>query len=156
AVLAGALALTACHRRESAAGPPPAPEVGVITLQTESVLITTELPGRTAAYEMSDVRPQVSGVLQARLFTEGQIGTRGQTLWQTDASLYSAARAQARANLHSAIAANEGAQVTAQRLGPLAEQHAVSELDYADARSRAAQARAAIEQARAALDTASI
>jgi membrane fusion protein (multidrug efflux system) len=128
----------------------------VVVLQPESVLITTQLPGRTAAYEASEVRPQVSGIIQKRLFEEGQTVTRGQTLYQIDARLYRAALAQARANLHSAIAANEAAQIRAKSLGPLAEQHAVSELDYAEARSNAGQARAAVEQARAALQTATI
>ncbi len=127
-----------------------------MVLQPESVVITTELPGRTAAYEASEVRPQVSGIIQKRLFEEGQKVTRGQTLYQIDARLYRAALAQARANLHSSVAANEAAQVKAQSLGPLAQEHAVSELDYSEARAAAAQAGAAVEQARAALQTATI
>jgi membrane fusion protein (multidrug efflux system) len=144
------------QRGQHPAGPPPAPEVAIVTLQPQSVLITTELPGRTAAYESSEVRPQVSGVIRARLFTEGQIVQRGQTLYQIDARLYRAALAQARANLQSALAGNDAAQIKAQRLKPLAEEHAVSELDFAEARSAAGQASAAVEQARAALATATI
>jgi membrane fusion protein (multidrug efflux system) len=132
------------------------PEVGVVTLQTESVALTTELPGRTAAYETSEVRPQVSGILRARLFTEGQVVREGQTLYRIDDRLYRAALDQARANLASARALNEAAQVKAQRYAPLVEAHAVSQLDYAQARADAAQAAAAIEQAQAALDTANI
>jgi membrane fusion protein (multidrug efflux system) len=154
--LLGALTVSSCRKQQSAPAAPPPATVGVVVLQPESVLITTELPGRTAAYESSEVRPQVSGVIQKRLFEEGQKVTRGQTLYQIDARLYRAALAQARANLHSAIAANEAAQVKAQRFGPLAQEHAVSELDYAEARSGASQASAAVEQARAALQTATI
>jgi membrane fusion protein (multidrug efflux system) len=146
-----------CARRDQKpAGPPPAPEVAVVALQPQTVLITTELPGRTAAYESSEVRPQVSGVIRARLFTEGQIVQRGQTLYQIDARLYRAALAQARANLQSALAGNDAAQIKAQRLKPLANEHAVSELDFAEARSAAGQARASVEQARAAVATAAI
>lgn len=154
--LLGAASVSSCRKQQSAPAAPPPAEVGIVVLQPESVLITTELPGRTTAYEASEVRPQVSGVIQKRLFEEGQQVTRGQTLYQIDARLYRAALAQARANLHSSIAANEAAQVKAQRLGPLAQEHAVSELDYAEARSNAAQATAAVEQARAALQTATI
>jgi membrane fusion protein, multidrug efflux system len=151
------LAPTACKDQPGSARPAPAPlEVGVLTLQPESVLLTTELPGRTAAFETSEVRPQVSGVIRARLFTEGQLVERGQTLYQIDARLYRAQLAQARANLRSATSANEAAQVKAQRYAPLAQEHAVSELDYSEARAAAAQARAAVEQARAALETANI
>jgi membrane fusion protein (multidrug efflux system) len=150
------LAASSCRKQPSAPPAPPPAEVGVVVLQPESVVITTELPGRTTAYEASEVRPQVSGIIQKRLFEEGQMVTRGQTLYQIDPRLYRAALAQARANLRSAIAANEAAQARAKSLGPLAEQHAVSELDYAEARANAGQARAAIEQARAALRTATI
>lgn len=152
----GALTASGCRKQQSAPATPPPTEVGIVVLQPESVLLTTQLPGRTGAYAASEVRPQVSGLIQARLFEEGQTVTRGQTLYQIDARLYRAALAQARANLHSSMAANEAAQVKAQRLGPLAQEHAVSELDYAEARSGAAQARAAVEQARAALQTATI
>jgi membrane fusion protein (multidrug efflux system) len=150
------LAAIACGRHDQHPAAPPAPEVGIVALQPQSVLITTELPGRTVAYESSEVRPQVSGIVRARLFTEGQRVERGQTLYQIDASLYRAAMAQARANLQSASAANAAAQIKARRLKPLAAEHAVSELDYAEARSLAGQARAAVEQARAALTTSAI
>jgi membrane fusion protein (multidrug efflux system) len=144
---------SACQGQQpGSARPAAAPvEVGVLTLTPETVLLTTELPGRTAAFETSEVRPQVSGVIQARLFTEGQPVKSGQTLYQIDARLY-----RARANLLSANAANEAAQVKAQRYAPLAQEHAVSELDYSETRAAAAQAKAAVEQARAELETANI
>jgi len=155
-VVFGCLLLACAAPSKSARGAPPPPEVSVVTLQTESVPLITELPGRTFAFETSEVRPQVSGVIRARLFTEGQIVKEGQTLYRIDDRLYRAALDQARANLASARALNEAAQVKAQRYAPLAEAHAVSQLDFAQARADAAQAAAAIEQAKAALDTASI
>lgn len=125
-------------------------------LEQQPALLTTELPGRTSAYEVSEVRPQVSGIIRSRLFSEGQTVRAGQTLYQIDARLYDAAEAQARANLMSAEAATQSANARAQRYEPLVKMQAVSELDYADAKSGAEQAAAAVEQARAALQTARI
>jgi membrane fusion protein (multidrug efflux system) len=150
------LSASACAHAAPPTRPAAVTEVGVLQLQSESVLLTSELPGRISAYESSEVRPQVSGVLQARLFTEGQMVKKGQTLYQIDPRLYRATLTQARANLHSALAANAAAQVKAQRYAPLAEEHAVSELDYAEAKAAASQASAGVEQARAALETATI
>jgi membrane fusion protein (multidrug efflux system) len=135
---------------------PRAVEVGVVVLRPESVLLTTELPGRTAAYETSEVRPQVSGILRSRAFAEGQLVHQGQTLYQIDARLYRASEAQARANLMSARAAVEAAQARAQRYASLVKIQAVSEQDYADAKANAEQSVAAVEQARATLQTATI
>jgi membrane fusion protein (multidrug efflux system) len=102
------------------------------------------------------VRPQVSGIIRARLFAEGQVVKQGQTLYQIDARLYRASEAQARANLTSAQAATEAARTRSERYAALVKIQAVSEQDYADARANAEQAVAAVEQARAALQTASI
>ncbi|HET9930975.1 MAG TPA: efflux RND transporter periplasmic adaptor subunit, partial [Polyangiaceae bacterium] len=155
---AALIALTcSCHPKQK--GPEPAPrpvEVGVVVLRAESVLLTTELPGRTSAYETSEVRPQVSGIVRARTFTEGQVVKQGQTLYQIDARPYRAAEAQARANLVSAQAATGAARARAERYESLVQIQAVSEQDYADAKASAEQAVAAVEQARAALQTASI
>jgi membrane fusion protein, multidrug efflux system len=131
-------------------------EVGVVTVQPQAVSLTTELPGRALAYETSDVRPQVSGIIRARLFEEGQQVEKGQTLYQIDDSLYRATAAEAKANLASARALNEAAQVKAERYELLAREHVVSAQDHADARASAAQSAAAIQQAQAALDTARI
>jgi membrane fusion protein (multidrug efflux system) len=154
ALLAG---LPACRGESKAqATPPPPVEVGVVTLESQSVLLTTELPGRTSPYEVSEVRPQVSGVIRARLFTEGQLVEKGQTLYQIDDRLYRAAAAQARANLASARAQNETAQAKAERYRYLQSERAISAQEYSDARAGASAAAAAIEQASAALDTATI
>src|SRR5687768_7599444 len=69
----------------------PTPEAGYVVVKTEAVPVVAELSGRTSAYEMSEVRPQVTGVIRARLFTEGSIVRAGQTLYQIDPSLYQAA-----------------------------------------------------------------
>jgi membrane fusion protein, multidrug efflux system len=130
--------------------------VGVVTLQPRAVVLTVELPGRTLAYETSEVRPQVSGIIRQRLFTEGQLVERGQTLYQIDSRLYRATAAEARANLASARALHDAARAKSDRYALLRDEQVVSEQDYTDARAAAAQAAAAIQQAEAALETASI
>ncbi|TRW15300.1 efflux RND transporter periplasmic adaptor subunit [Glacieibacterium frigidum] len=135
---------------------PRTPEAGVVTLATEAVPLFVELPGRTAAFETSEVRPQVSGIITARNFTEGSLVTKGQTLYRIDPSLYEASAAQARANLASAEAARVSAQALAERYKPLAAIEAVSKQDYTNAVASAQQAAAAVAQNRAAVQTSSI
>ncbi len=132
------------------------PEVGFVVAQPTSVAITTELAGRTSAYATSEVRPQISGVVQRRLFTEGSFVRAGQTLYQIDPRLTEANAAQARANLAAAQATAEAARVRAGRLAPLAKMEAVSQQDYTDAAATARQAAAAVDQQRAALQTAQV
>jgi membrane fusion protein (multidrug efflux system) len=132
------------------------PEAGFIVVQPTSVPIVAELAGRTSAYEVSEVRPQVSGVIRRRLFTEGSIVRAGQTLYQIDPSLYEAGAAQARANVAAAQASRSAAQVRADRYAPLARMQAVSQQEYTDARAQAQQAAAAVAQNQAALQTANI
>jgi membrane fusion protein (multidrug efflux system) len=148
--------VAACNGGQAAAAPPAPVEVGIVTLQPRPVVLTTELPGRTSAYETSEVRPQVSGIIRQRLFTEGQTVEKGQTLYQIDDRLYRAAAAQARANLASARASSEAARLKAERYGQLVHEQVVSEQDYADARAAGEQAAAAVQQASAALETARI
>jgi membrane fusion protein (multidrug efflux system) len=105
---------------------------------------------------MSEVRPQVSGVIRAKLFTEGTLVYVGQTLYQIDPSLYRAAAAEARANLSSASALRASAAEKANRLRPLAEIEAVSKQDYTDALATSRQATASVAQSRAQLDRAQI
>lgn len=145
-----------CASKAEPPPPPPPAEVGVFVVGTQNVALTTELAGRTVAFETSEVRPQVSGLIQARLFTEGSIVRQGQTLYQIDPSLYQAASAEAAANVVSARATEAGARIKADRLRPLAQAEAVSQQDYTDARASANTAAAAITQNRARLDTAQI
>jgi len=125
-------------------------------MTTQTVPLEIELAGRTTAYETSEVRPQVAGVIRARKFVEGSIVHQGQTLYEIDPSLYRAAVAQAEANLANAQAVREAAEAKAARYKPLADIEAVSKQDYTDARAAADQAVAQVAQAKAALDTARI
>jgi len=155
-LLAGAtaLSLSACGEKKPA--PPPTPEAGYVVVQAKAVPLMIELPGRTAAFETSEVRPQVSGVVQARLFTEGAIVHQGQTLYQIDPSLYRASVDQAQANLAAAQATRQAAVVKADRYKPLAQMQAVAQQDYTDALAAARQANASVAQNSAALETARI
>lgn len=139
--------------RRGASGPP---EVGYIVVTQTSVPITIELTGRTTAYQSSEVRPQVSGIIHRRFFTEGSLVRKGQPLYQIDPSLYRASANQAQANLVSAQANAESTRVKAERYKPLADMEAVAKQDYTDAAAQARQAAAAVQQNRAALDTAQI
>jgi membrane fusion protein (multidrug efflux system) len=132
------------------------PEAGYVVMHTESVPLPLELAGRTTAFETSDVRPQVSGVIKARNFTEGGLVRQGQTLYEIDPSLYRAAEQQAEANLANAQATREAAEAKAARYKPLADIEAVSKQDYTDALAAARQAAAQVAQTKAALDTARI
>jgi membrane fusion protein, multidrug efflux system len=132
------------------------PEVGFVVVQPTSVAITTELAGRTAPSAEAQVRPQVSGLLQRRLFEEGSLVRRGQTLYQIDPRLFQANSAQAEANLEAARATAEAARLRAARLRPLASIEAVSQQEYTDAAAQARQAAAAVEQQRAALRIAQV
>jgi membrane fusion protein (multidrug efflux system) len=131
-------------------------QVGYVTIEASSVPVEASLPGRVAAFQISDVRPQVSGVILRRLFAEGSFVRQGQTLYQIDPSIYQAQVSQASANLQSARASAEAARARAERYKPLAEMEAVSKQDYTDALAQARQANAAIAQNNAALRTAQI
>jgi membrane fusion protein (multidrug efflux system) len=125
-------------------------------MKAQSVPLFVELAGRTTAYETSDVRPQVEGVIKARLFTEGSLVHAGQTLYQIDPSRYRAALNQASANLENARAQRESAEAKADRYKPLAKIEAVSKQDYTDAAAAAKQAAASVAQNAAAVHTAQI
>ena len=126
-----------------------AAEAGYVELRSEVVPLRLELPGRTTAFESSEVRPQVSGIVQQRLFTEGATVKAGDLLYQIDPRLYESALNQARADLTSAVATSEAAKMHAQRFDELAKTDIVSRQDLLDAQSAAAAAAAATERARA-------
>ena len=132
------------------------PQVGYVVVKVEAVPVSTSLGGRTVPFETSEVRPQVSGLIRSRLFTEGGFVRAGQPLYQIDASLYQAGVEQAAANLASARASAQAAEERARRLEPLAKMQAVAEQDYTDAQAQARMARAAVAQNNAALETARI
>jgi membrane fusion protein (multidrug efflux system) len=132
-------------------GPGGPPTVGFVVVQQGSAPIQQELPGRVAAFQVSDVRPQVSGVIQKRFFTEGSIVHQGQTLYQIDPSVYAAQQAQAAANLQSARASAVAARTKANRYAPLAKMQAIAQQDYTDALAAARQAEASVAQNNATL-----
>jgi membrane fusion protein (multidrug efflux system) len=151
-----ALLLSACGGN----APPPAagaaPEVGVITLAPRAVELTTELPGRTSAFRIAEVRPQVEGIIKKRLFTEGSQVSAGQALYQIDDATYRAAVLRAEATLASAEAQLNAARLLTERYGPLNERGVVSKQDYDNAVAASTSAEAAVAAARAALEAARI
>jgi membrane fusion protein (multidrug efflux system) len=131
-------------------------QVGYVVVQPTAVPTISDLPGRTVAYESSQVRPQITGVIQKRFFTEGALVKRGQPLYQIDPSLYRAAANQASANVANAQATFAAAKTRADRYKPLADMEAISAQDYTDAVATQRQAAASIDVNRAQLDTARV
>ena len=117
------------------------PEVGVYTVEAHPLTLTTDLPGRTSAYRVAEVRPQVSGILQERLFKEGSDVEKGQQLYQIDPRTYEARLARAEANLKTT-------ENLAKRYERLVNTNAVSQQQYDDARAAWIQAQAEVEVAR--------
>lgn len=154
-----ALALTACGKKEGGAGAGMGggpTEVGIVVVAAEPVNLTTELSGRTSAYLVSDVRPQVGGIIKSRLFTEGGMVKAGQPLYQIDAAPYQAQYAQAQAQLAQAEASLTSSKLKAERYADLVRINAVSKQDNDDAQAAYAQAKASVASAQAAVQTASI
>ncbi|MDE2404744.1 MAG: efflux RND transporter periplasmic adaptor subunit [Sphingomonadales bacterium] len=151
----GALLATGCS-----GGKPPAdkrpPEVGFRVMKPAAAPFAIELPGRIAAFRTAEVRPQASGIIQRRLFTEGALVRQGQPLYQIDASVYRAAARQAEANLAAAQANAAAAAAKAERYRPLAAAQAVSQQEYTDAGALARTTAATVAQSRAALETARV
>ncbi|WP_394763849.1 efflux RND transporter periplasmic adaptor subunit [Phenylobacterium sp.] len=147
--------LSACAAKPTKP-PPRTPEVGFVVMKAETVPLQIELAGRTSAYETSEVRPQVTGVIRARKFVEGSLVRQGQTLYEIDPSLYRVAVTQAQANVQSAEATAASTAAKAARYKPLADIEAVSKQDYADAQAAARQSASNVAQTKAALETATI
>ena len=99
AVLLGGLLPAGCDRSTQSQPPPPVPQVATVTVQAQKVMLTTELPGRTAAFRVAEIRPQVSGLIRKRLFTEGADVKAGQVLYQIDQAPFQAALDNATASL---------------------------------------------------------
>lgn len=155
--LALTLALTACGEKKTAAAGGGAPaEVGVITLQAESHTFTTELPGRTSAFLVAEVRPQVGGILQKRLFTEGSLVKAGQVLYQIDPASLEVALATAQAQLAKAQTNQRAAQVNATRNAGLIQSRAISQQQYDDGQTALAQAQSDVAGAQAAVRAAEL
>ncbi|BCD86422.1 multidrug resistance protein MexA [Pseudomonas solani] len=140
AVALATLTLAGC---KEASAPPPAqtPQVGIVTLKSEPFTLTAELPGRTTAFRIAEVRPQVDGIIQKRLFKEGSEVKAGQQLYQIDQSVYQATFKSAEATLASS-------RSLADRYKDLVTDQAVSRQAYDEAQAARLQAEAALEKAR--------
>lgn len=156
-MLSGSFLLTGCDNNKSEqAAQQQAPEVGVVTLKAEPLKISTELPGRTSAYRVAEVRPQVSGIILKRNFIEGSDVKAGQSLYQIDPATYQAAYDSAKGDLVQAEANARIAQLTVKRYKPLLGTKYISQQDYDTAVATAAQNDAAVQVAKANVETARI
>jgi membrane fusion protein (multidrug efflux system) len=153
ALLCVAALLGGCKgKREAPAAP--TRQVEVLVLKPEPVALDAELAGRTVASEESEVRPQVSGVLLKRLFTQGEVVKAGQPLFQIEPTLYQAAANQAQADLATRQAALVAAKLQAERYQQLGRQQMIAQQDVDDAVAAYRQAAAGADASRAALDSA--
>ncbi|HED00150.1 MAG TPA: efflux RND transporter periplasmic adaptor subunit [Proteobacteria bacterium] len=155
AALLGGLLLGGCDRRQQSP-PPPVPEVATVTIQPRKVVLTAELPGRTSAYLIAEIRPQVSGLIQKRLFREGSDVKAGQVLYQIDPAPFQAALDNAKAALGRAEANTPSIRLRVDRYRDLLADKAVSQQDYDDASAALKQAEADIQYWKATVETARI
>lgn len=156
AVTAAAFFVVACSEPVAQGAPPAAPQVSVVTIEPSSVPLNTELPGRTAAFLVSEVRPQVNGIVKSRLFDEGSDVKEGQVLYEIDDATYKANYDSAKAALAKAEANLKVARLTADRHRELVKIKAVSAQANDTAQAELLQAQAEVASARAALDMARI
>lgn len=154
-LLSACFVLSGCDDKEVKA-PLPQPHVGVVTLKAEPLQVTTELPGRTDAYRVAEVRPQVGGIILKRNFAEGSDIRGGESLYQIDPAPYKAAYDSAQGELAKAVAAAKLAHLTVQRDKPLVGDHYVSQQEFDTAVANAQQADADVQAARANVETARI
>jgi len=133
--------LSGCSKKEeAAAAAPPPPQVGVVTIQPQPYTLVSDLPGRTTAFRVAEVRPQVNGIILKRLFTEGTDVKAGQQLYQIDPAVYEA-------NLNSAKATFDATNSLAGRYKQLINEQAVSRQEYDTAVGNAREAQAAVQTA---------
>jgi membrane fusion protein (multidrug efflux system) len=137
--MAVGVALAGCGRPPQQQMPPP--EVGYVTIQEQPVALTVELPGRTSPFAVSDIRPQINGIVQKRLFVEGSTVKAGQPLYQIDPSLY-------QATYENALATLADARAKADRYANLLRQNAIAPQDADDAKAAYLQAKANADTAR--------
>ena len=159
AVMAVSLMLVGCGEQQAqatGAGQMPPPAAGFVTVEEKPFTLVNELPGRTTPYQVAEVRPQVTGIIEKRLFNEGDTVGAGQPLYQLDDKLYQATLASAKAELANAEANRKKASLASGRYNELVKSEVVSqqELEDSDANLSVAQAQVAAAQAR--VDTARI
>ncbi|SFD19639.1 membrane fusion protein, multidrug efflux system [Pseudomonas citronellolis] len=153
---AGLLALGGCLDDEAAAPQADLQEVGIYQVRSAPQALSLTLPGRASAHLVAEIRPQVGGIIQRRLFEEGQTVKAGQALYQIDAQPYEAALAQAEASVTSARATLKAAELKARRDAQLVKIDAISAEDNESAQAALLEARASLQSAQAALKTARI
>ncbi len=155
-----ALLLAGCGEQSgqtaSAQSSRPPPEVGVVKLQTQRVVLSAEFPGRTTAYQIAEVRPQVTGILKKRLFKQGEQVEAGDVLYQIDAAKYRAAYERAESEVEVAKAELRQAKRQWKRISTLYERDTISESQRDEALSALESARARVASAEAELQTARI
>ncbi len=152
---AAGAALTSCSRNQAPQTPPP-PQVVTLAVARQSVLLTTELPGRTSPYRIAEIRPQVNGLILKRLFTEGSDVKEGQELYQIDPAPFQAALDNAKAALGRAEANLPAIQLRVNRYKQALADKAVSQQDFDDASAALKQAEAEVQYYKAMLESARI
>ncbi|TNF00099.1 MAG: efflux RND transporter periplasmic adaptor subunit [Gammaproteobacteria bacterium] len=150
--------LSACGEQQATAqaATPPPPQAGFVLVEEKPFTLVNELPGRTTPYQIAEVRPQITGLIEERLFDEGETVEAGQALYRIDDKLYRAALASAKADLANAKANRESAELTAKRYEKLIKTGAVSQQELDQARATFNASSAQVAAAEAALDTARI
>ncbi len=157
AAIASVFLLAACENGHGkAAAPIPVPEVATVTIEPQQVELTTELPGRTRAYLVAEIRPQVNGIIQKRLFREGSDVKAGDLLYQIDPAPFKVAYDSAKASLGKAQANLPSIRSRVERYQELLVDKAVSQQEYDDAVAAVEQAKAEIEYWKTAVEAARI
>lgn len=155
-LLIAVVLLSACRQENPKTIAPGPMEVDILTIKQQLVNLTVELPGRTAAYRIAEVRPQVGGIIKKRLFTEGSEVKAGQLLYQIDPDTYQARFDSAKAALAKADALEHSARLKAERYRTLVQTKAVSDQDQVEMEANWKQAVADVAAAKAAVDSARI
>lgn len=155
-MLSSGLALIGCDDKGNQQASAKLPEVGIVTLKSEPLTLTTELPGRTNSYRVAEVRPQVSGIILKRNFIEGSDIKAGESLYQIDPATYQAAYQSALGDLAQAEATANIKHLTVNRYRKLLGTQYISRQDYDTAAADAQQADASVKTAKAAVETARI
>lgn len=155
-LLASVVFLSACGQQAPAAAAATAPQVGVVQLSAQNVTLSRELPGRTQAVQIAEIRPQVSGIILARPFTEGAQVNAGDTLYQIDPAPFAAALLSAKAAEARASASLASSKAKATRFRELLKIKAVSRQDFDEAEAAFLQAQADLQSARAQINSAQI
>ncbi|MEB5699111.1 efflux RND transporter periplasmic adaptor subunit [Klebsiella aerogenes] len=155
-LIISALLLTGCDNSGDQQAQPQAPQVSVHVVHSEPLSVTTELPGRTSAFRVAEVRPQVSGIILKRNFVEGSDIKAGESLYQIDPATYQAAWNSAKGDEAKAEAAAAIAHLTVKRYVPLLGTQYISQQEYDQAVATARQADADVVAAKAAVENARI